>query len=68
MYAIPAQHRCGPSRYPNPGESIRVHFILLNESLSLFMYVYAAVLPVVYLIVPYYWITVCTYLLGKKKH
>lgn len=59
MYAITPQHGSGAGRDPDPGQGVGVHFVLLDQPLTLLMYVYTAVLAVVDLIVPHYRITVC---------
>lgn len=62
MYAVTTQHRRGARGNPNTGQRVGVYFILLNEPLTFFVYVDAAVLTVMDFIVPHNRIAICTYL------
>lgn len=52
MYPIPPQHRRAPRRDPHARQRVRVHLVLLDQTLSFLVHVNAPVLPVVDLIVP----------------
>lgn len=52
MYPIPSQHRRAPRRDPHARQSIRVHLVFFDQTLSFLVHVNASVLSVVYLIVP----------------
>lgn len=62
VYAVAAQHGRGAGRDPHAGQRVRVHLVLLDQPLALLVHVDAAVLAVVDLVVPDYWVAVCAYL------
>lgn len=60
VYSVPPQHWRGACRYPDAGQRVGVHFVLLDQSLSLLVHVDTSMLTVVDLVVSHYRITVCT--------
>lgn len=67
MNAVATQHGRGACSDPNASERIRINLVLLDKALALLVHVDTAVLPVVDLIVPYYWVAVRANLRQKKN-
>ena len=62
MYTVASQNGRGTRCNPDASESVGIHLVLLNETLALLVHIDTAMLAMVDLVVPDYWITVCTYL------
>lgn len=58
MYSIASQYWSAPSGYPHASQCIGVHLVLLYQPLTLLVYIYAAVLAMMDLVVTHYGITI----------